>query len=113
MIQFSTPRIRPGGMPDGSRWWRPVIRPGTTGSTRIIAYRPGGTAEGVAILGATALHDHGTPSGVASGTPSNHTQDPVVAVAEAPCTTGYHPASLRDELRICSSPVIDLLTVAP
>ncbi|QIF01958.1 hypothetical protein [Roseimicrobium sp. ORNL1] len=24
--------------------------------------------------------------------------DPVVAVAEAPYTTGYHPASLRDEL---------------
>ncbi|WP_147263674.1 hypothetical protein [Roseimicrobium gellanilyticum] len=24
--------------------------------------------------------------------------DPVVAVAEAPYTTGYHPASFRDEL---------------
>jgi hypothetical protein len=39
----------PEGTADGSRWWRPVIRPGTTGSACALVNRPGGTAEVVAI----------------------------------------------------------------
>jgi hypothetical protein len=38
----------PEGRRSGSRWWRPVIRPGTTGSHAPTpsSFRPGGTAEG-------------------------------------------------------------------
>jgi hypothetical protein len=75
--------------------------------------RPGGTAEGSTILGAATLLDSGTLSGVPSGTPTLCTHDPVVAVASAPSTTGYHPASLRDELRLRSHQTVGHFAATP